>query len=86
MNVLINHLEPSITTTVTENVYTSQDFMNITIGLNITDYEFPFGFAFTIIDTDFTWPKDLHRIGTPRLSNIGHFFDPVAYIDLDPDN
>ena len=57
MNVLINHLEPSITTTVTENVYTSQDLMNITIGLNITDYEFPFGFAFTIIDTDFTFPK-----------------------------
>jgi hypothetical protein len=69
-----------------ENVFSSKDFMNITVGENMTDYGLPFGFAFTVFDKNFNWPKDLDRIGTPKISNIGHFFDPIANIDLDPVN
>ncbi len=60
--------------------------MNITVGEIMTDYKIPFGFAFTVFDKDFTWPKDLERIGTPKISNNGHFFDPVGYIDIYQDN
>lgn len=78
VHVLANYLDTKITKTVTENVFTGQDFVNITVGEDMPDYGIPFGFTYTFFEKDFTWPKDLDRIGTLRISNNGHFFDPVA--------
>ncbi len=82
-DVLINSLETTIVTNETENVFTGQDFFNITVGKNLSVYGIPFGLAFTVFDKDYNWPMDLERIGTLKLYNKGHFYDPVKDIDID---
>ena len=83
LNVLINFLETTIFTNETENVFTGQDFLNVTVGENLTLYKIPFGIGITVYDKDYSWPYDLDKIGTLKLYNQGHFFDPVKIIDID---
>lgn len=69
LNVLINFLETTIFTNETENVFTGQDFLNVTVGENLTLYKIPFGIGITVYDKDYSWPYDLDKIGTLKLYN-----------------
>ncbi len=46
-----------------------QDFLNVTVGENLTLYKIPFGIGITVYDKDYSWPYDLDKIGTLKLYN-----------------